>query len=55
MVKWASTAQREARRNLAALMEAKREDSPIIAALSQQDQSRGEYYRKYGGYYSYNT
>lgn len=55
VVKWASTAQREARRNLAALMEAKREDSPIIAALSQQDQSRGEYYRKYGGYYSYNT
>lgn len=55
VVKWASTAQREARSNLAALMEAKREDAPVVAALSQQDQTRGEYYRKYGGYYSYNA
>lgn len=55
VVKWASTSQREARRNLDSLAEAKRPEAPIMAALSQQDQSRGEYYRRYGSYYSYSS
>lgn len=55
VVKWASTAQREARRALEQLMEAKRPDVPVVAALAQQDESRSGYYRRYGDYYSYSA
>lgn len=53
VVKWASTAQSDVKKNIAALAKAAGEDTPLMVTLSQQEQSRSEYYKKYGGYYSY--
>lgn len=55
VVKWASTSQSDAKQNVAALVDAAGEDTPLLVALSQQEQSRSSYYKKYGGYYSYSS
>lgn len=55
VIKWASTPQGEARKNIEALEGAAGEGIPVLVALSQQEQSRTDYYRKYGGYYTYET
>ncbi|WP_297105369.1 Wzz/FepE/Etk N-terminal domain-containing protein [uncultured Devosia sp.] len=55
VIKWASTQQGEARKNIEALEEAAGENIPVLVALTQQEQSRSDYYRKYGGYYSYES
>lgn len=55
VVKWASTSQSEAKKNIDALERAAGDDIPLLVALTQQEQSRSEYYKKYSGYYSYST
>lgn len=51
VVKWASTAQRDARKTLASLNAVKRPGSTILAVLNQQDESRRADRRKYGDNY----
>lgn len=55
VVKWASTSQVEVRRNIDAISSAGGEDLPVLVALTQQEQSRSDYYKKYSGYYSYSS
>ncbi len=55
VVKWASTSQSEVRKNIDALVNAAGEDIPLLVTLTQQEQSRSEYYKKYSGYYSYSA
>ena len=55
VVKWASTSQSDVKKNIASLEDAAGERVPILVALTQQEQSRSEYYKKYSGYYSYNS
>lgn len=55
IIKWASTSQSEARKNIEVLERAAGENIPLLVALTQQEQSRSEYYKKYSGYYSYST
>lgn len=55
VVKWASTAQNDVKKNIAALEGAAGGQVPVLVALSQQEQSRSEYYKKYSGYYSYSN
>ncbi len=55
VVKWASTSQGDARKNVDALSNAAGEHVPVLITLTQQEQTKSEYYRKYGGYYSYST
>ncbi|QYO78864.1 Wzz/FepE/Etk N-terminal domain-containing protein [Devosia salina] len=55
VIKWASTSQSEVRKNIDALVNAAGEDIPLLVALTQQEQSRSEYYKKYSGYYSYSA
>lgn len=53
VVKWASTSQSEVRHNIDAIANAGGDDLPVLVALTQQEQSRSDYYKKYSGYYSY--
>jgi len=55
VVKWASTAQSDVKKNVAALEEASAGHVPVLIALTQQERSRSEYYKKYSGYYSYSS
>jgi len=55
VVKWASTSQSDVKKNIASLGAAAGDSVPILVALSQQEQSRSEYYKKYSGYYSYRS
>lgn len=55
VVKWASTSQTDVKKNIAALEAAAGDRVPVLVALTQQEQSRSEYYKKYSGYYSYST
>lgn len=55
VVKWASTSQSEAKKNISALASSAGEDVPLLVALTQQERSRSEYYKKYSGYYSYSS
>jgi capsular exopolysaccharide synthesis family protein len=52
VLRWATTAQTDARRALANLDEAKRKDAKTVVVLNQLDISRSGYERKYGGYYA---
>jgi len=51
VVRWATTSQQEAKGALAALREAKREQTEIAVLLNQQEASRATYRNKYQGYY----
>lgn len=55
VVKWASTAQSDVKKNVAALEEASAGQVPVLIALTQQERTRSEYYKKYSGYYSYSS
>ncbi len=52
VIKWASTSQTVAKRSLAALAENKQPAAPILAVLSQQDQTKMGGNSRYSDYYS---
>jgi capsular exopolysaccharide synthesis family protein len=52
VVRWASTSQQDARSAVAALMQAKRPETEILAVLNQQDSARTRYSYKYSSYYT---
>ncbi|KRA45706.1 Wzz/FepE/Etk N-terminal domain-containing protein [Devosia sp. Root635] len=52
VLRWATTAQTDARRALANLDEATRKQAKTVVVLNQVDISRSGYERKYGGYYA---
>lgn len=51
VTKWASTAQRDAKRSVDALKESVGPDTAVLAVLMQNHESGPSYYRKYGSYY----
>lgn len=52
VTRWASTSQLDAKQAVTSLMESKSPHAEIISIISQKDETRASYLRKYGGYYA---
>ena len=52
VVKWSATPQHEVRAAVAALLAAKREDTPLLAVLNQHNTNLAAYKARYAGYFA---